>query len=207
MISLLVTFTIGWLGYQTKSKGLTLQDSPTMLKEVDGRHITPQGYFPREPQFWLYYGLGPGATVQGWPSQGGIYTLEVSSRVEIDFLELDPFNNTLRPTNSDPEWREKENKHCDLMRRLGPTWWENEDVLKLSHISVTPDERVNDYIHVGWSSDGGVWVWKTTRMDVNGGGGAQLQNACTMQERCMMIEKLGGTFYADPKDCPFLDLH
>jgi hypothetical protein len=79
--------------------------------------------------------------------------------------------------------------------------------LKLSHISVTPDERVNDYIHVGWSPDGGVWVWKTTRMDVYKRGGAQLQNARTMQERCMMIENLGGTFCADPKDCPFLDLH
>jgi hypothetical protein len=94
-----------------------------------------------------------------------------------------------------------------LVRCLGPTWWENEDVLKLSHISVIPDERVNDYIHVGWSSDGGVWVWKTTKMDVSGCGRAQLQNARTMQERCMMIEKLGGAFYADPKDCPFLDLH
>jgi hypothetical protein len=87
MISLLVTFTIGWLGYQIKSKGLTLQEPPTMLKEVESRHITPQGYFPQEPQYWLYYGTGPGATVKGWPSQGGIYTLQVSSRVEIDFLD------------------------------------------------------------------------------------------------------------------------
>lgn len=93
------------------------------------------------------------------------------------------------------------------MRRLGPTWWESEKAWVLSQISVTPEERANDYIQVGWSSDGGVWVWKTTKMDMNDGGGAQLQNARTMQERCMMIEKLGGTFYADPKDCPFLDLH
>ncbi|KAJ5364664.1 uncharacterized protein N7496_010377 [Penicillium cataractarum] len=63
----------------------------------------------------LYYGTRPGAIVQGWPSQGGIYTLQVSSRVEIDFLELDPFNSTLYPTNSDPEWQPKDNKHhCDL---------------------------------------------------------------------------------------------
>lgn len=114
MISLLVTFTIGWLGYQTKSKSFTLQDPPTMLQEVNSRHITPQDCFPREPQFWLYYGTGSGTIVKGWPSRGGIYTLEVSSRVEIDFLELDPFNSTPRPTNSDPEWQQKENKHCDL---------------------------------------------------------------------------------------------
>lgn len=53
---------------------------------------------------------------------------------------------------------------------------------------------------------GGAWVWNTTKLDVNGVSGAQLQNACTMQERCMIIEKLGGKFYADLKDCPFLDL-
>lgn len=92
------------------------------------------------------------------------------------------------------------------MRRLSPTWWQSENAWAQNQISVTPDERVNDYIRVGWTSDGGVWVWKTTRMDTSGKGGAQLQNARTMQERCMMIEKLGGTFYADPKDCPFLDL-
>lgn len=91
------------------------------------------------------------------------------------------------------------------MRRLGPTWWPNKHVLIESELSVTPDERANDYIQVGWTSDGGVWVRKTTRMDAIEKGGAQLLNARTMQERCM-IEKLGGTFYADPKDCPFLDL-
>lgn len=85
-----------------------------MLQDISSQYIVPQDCFAREPQFWLYYGPGPGAMVSGWPSQGGMYTLEVSSRVEIDFLELDPFNSTLRPTDSDPEWRQKENKHCDL---------------------------------------------------------------------------------------------
>ncbi len=33
-----------------------------------------------------------------------------------------------------------------------------------------------------------------------------LFNAYSMEERCIWIEKLGGTFYADPKDCPDLDL-
>lgn len=117
MISLLVIFTIGWLGYQTKSRSSTLQDSSTMLQFVDDQYITPQDHFSQEPQFWLYYGAGPGAIVKGWPSQGGIYRLEVSSRVEIEFLELDPFNSTLRPTKSDPEWQQKENKHCDLSER------------------------------------------------------------------------------------------
>ncbi|KAJ5974087.1 hypothetical protein N7481_011297 [Penicillium waksmanii] len=177
-----------------------------MFQDITSQHIVPQDCFAREPQFWLHYGTGPSTIVSGWPSQGGMYTLQVSSRVEIDFLELDPFNSTLRPTDSDPEWQQKENKHCDLMRQLGPTWWQNENVWMLNQMSAIPDERVNEYIRVGWTSDGGVWVWKTTRSDADEIGGAQLLNARTMQERCMMIEKLGGTFYADPKDCPFLDL-
>lgn len=74
-----------------------------MLKEVDYGRITPQNYFTREPQFWAYYGSGPGVAVTGWPSQGGIYKLEVCSRVELEFLELDLFSNTLPPSISDPE--------------------------------------------------------------------------------------------------------
>lgn len=40
MISLLVTFIIGWLAYQIQSKSFTLQDPPTMLQEVNSRRIT-----------------------------------------------------------------------------------------------------------------------------------------------------------------------
>lgn len=121
VIPLLISVTVGWLGYQTKPESSAPQIPPTMpqdvlqelLQEVSSENITPQVCFPRQPQFWAYYSSGPGMTVQGWPSQGGIYTLHVSSRVEIEFLELDPFNNTRRPTNSDPEWQQKENAHCD----------------------------------------------------------------------------------------------
>jgi hypothetical protein len=117
---LLVAPTIAWLAYQIKSGYQTQQEVYTPqypdlpLRDVYSRHITPQDYFPRVLQYWSYYAAGPGVAVQGWPSHGGIYTLEVSSRVEIDFLELDPFNKTPRPTKSDPEWRQKEDKHCDL---------------------------------------------------------------------------------------------
>lgn len=57
-----------------------------MLKEVDYDCITPQNHFTREPQFWANYGSGPGFAVTWWPSQGGIYKLEVCSRVELEFV-------------------------------------------------------------------------------------------------------------------------
>lgn len=92
------------------------------------------------------------------------------------------------------------------MRLLGPTWWPSELAWFESQIAAIPHERSNNYVRVGWTPDGGVWVWKTTRSDASEKGGAMLQNARTMEERCLVIEKLGGTFYANPKDCPFLDL-
>ncbi|KAJ5904309.1 hypothetical protein N7504_006692 [Penicillium tannophilum] len=177
-----------------------------LLQEVSSDWTTPQDRFRGEPQFWTYYSSGPGVTVKGWPSQGGIYTLDVSSRVEIEFLALDPFNNTRRPTNSDPNWQQKENAHCDRMRHLGPTWWPTELAWLKSEISGMLDERSNNYVRVGWTPDGGAWVWKTTKKGASEKGGAMLQNARTMEERCLVIERLGGIFYADPKDCPFLDL-
>lgn len=89
-----------------------------MLHELNYHRITPQDHFLCKPQFWAYYGSGPGVTVTGWPSQGGIYKLEVCSRVELEFLGLDLYNNTLRPSESDPEWQNKENAHCDRSKSL-----------------------------------------------------------------------------------------
>jgi hypothetical protein len=36
--------------------------------------------------------------------------------------------------------------------------------------------------------------------------GVRIHNAHDMEERCWWIKKLGGVFYADPKDCHYLDL-
>lgn len=33
-----------------------------------------------------------------------------------------------------------------------------------------------------------------------------IYNARDMNERCQMIERFGGTFYEDPRECPYLDL-
>ena len=69
------------------------------------------------------------------------------------------------------------------------------------------DSRVvTRFISTVWSDEGGVWVLTATN-NVDGGKGAGMFfNAYTREERCTWIEKLGGIFYADPKDCPDLDL-
>lgn len=89
-------------------------DRPHRLsKAIEDQAIVPEDCFPQEPQFWAYYAAGLGMTVTGWSSQGGIYTLDVSSQVEIEFLQLDHFKHTRRPTNSDTDWQQNENAHCD----------------------------------------------------------------------------------------------
>lgn len=114
----LVPSLIARLKYLAYSHHLDTQEQLTMLKEVNNGHITPQNHFTRDPQYWVYYGSEPGVLVTGWPSQGGIYTLEVCSRVELEFLELDLFNNLLRPSISDPEWQNEENAHCDRSKSI-----------------------------------------------------------------------------------------
>jgi hypothetical protein len=60
---------------------------------------------PHEPveRFRVDFGLGPGATLFGYPSKkGGVYVLEGVLGVELDFLGLDRFHPTPRKSFSDP---------------------------------------------------------------------------------------------------------
>ncbi|RDK45500.1 hypothetical protein M752DRAFT_333330 [Aspergillus phoenicis ATCC 13157] len=157
-----------------------------------------------ERRFWASPGSGPGITVYGFPSKGGLYVLHNCLGVELDFLGLDRFGSTERPSKSDPDWQAKEESHCDRMRRLGARWVEtNYDLFELM---VSEREDTDPYICVGWPAEGGVWVLNTTYDRATDLGTAIIYNANNMEERCESIKKLGGTFYADPSDCPYLDL-
>jgi hypothetical protein len=74
---------------------------------IDCVHHEPEG------RFWVSYGYGPGVQVFGYPSKGGVYVLNPCFGVELDFLRLDRFNNTERPSKSDPNWQAKEEAHCN----------------------------------------------------------------------------------------------
>ena len=63
--------------------------------------------------YWVLYSSDPGVAVFGFPSKGGLYILRYCLGVELDFLGLDRFNHTLRPSKSDPDWQAKEDAHCD----------------------------------------------------------------------------------------------
>lgn len=76
----------------------------------------------------------------------------------------------------------------------------------MDQISVHDPHVVKRSIFTGWPDEGGVWVLVATNTVDGRKGAGMLFNAYSMEERCIWIEKLGGTFYADPKDCPDLDL-
>ncbi|RFU75457.1 hypothetical protein TARUN_6790 [Trichoderma arundinaceum] len=169
-----------------------------------------------EPEYWklldeeppelrVKFGRVPGGMVKGWPSKGGFYILGPCFGVELQFLGLDRFHNVPRPSISDPTAAaDEEEMHCNKMRQLGATWWENEDDY-MNKIYGQPEPTDKD-LFVGWPAGGGVWVLNVSRMGASLIGAAGIHNAYNMEERCKAIEQLGGVFYADPKDCPFLDL-
>ncbi len=91
-----------------------------------------------------------------------------------------------------------------LVRQLGAGWWSSEYEFQYSLITgAIPDEG---FTYVGWPAGGGVWVLKMPEMEAMAAGTAAIYNSYTMEERCKAIEKVGGVFYPDPNDCPYLDL-
>jgi hypothetical protein len=73
-------------------------------------------------------------------------------------------------------------------------------------IYVPLQPREEKFIITGWPVGGGVWVLSSTASEASAKNAGMAFNASTMEERCKIIEKLGGRFYANPKDCPDLDL-
>jgi len=152
-------------------------------------------WFPRSS-----FGGCVGGVVYGWPAKGGFYS-RLCSVVELEFLGIDRFEPSDKP--DDPE---NEEAHCAKLRQLGAHWFRDPDH-KLrygqKYRNKEPDAPV---LYVGWPSSGGVWALSTNLTQSARKGLGRIDNAFTMEERCKMIEKLGGTFYPDPSHCPYLDL-
>ncbi|KAK1241804.1 hypothetical protein MKX07_007627 [Trichoderma sp. CBMAI-0711] len=148
-------------------------------------------------------GAGPGAVVQGWPSKGGVYILEDCFGIELDFLKLDRFHSTPQPYPSGPDAATEEEAHCNRMRQLGAVWWESEEQWVEEKL-VKPLEpalrRAQRFVKVGWPAGGGVWVLDITEDDAMTRGAGIIYNAHDMEERCRLIEQLGGVFFENPKD-------
>ncbi|KPM45863.1 hypothetical protein AK830_g607 [Neonectria ditissima] len=138
----------------------------------------------------ITFGNTAGTTVTGYPSKGGTYALGGCTAVELAFLGVDRFAAAQRE-----EEEEEEDAFCARMRQLGARW------------SGDGGAGPEPVLYVGWPAGGGVWaVRRSYRAGPLGKGLGRISNAVTMAERCAVIEQLGGVFYADPRECPDLDL-
>ena len=146
------------------------------------------------------FGTEAGAYVKGFPSKGGVYIL-VCSAIELDFLGLDRFETALPST--DPA---EEDELCAKMRLLGALWWPSLEkyttALWKQNLGDEPELKER---FIGVMPQGGVWVLETDWEDSSKRQLGRIKNARDMEEKCRAIERFGGTFYADPIDCPLLD--
>ncbi|KAI0553663.1 hypothetical protein F4679DRAFT_580384 [Xylaria curta] len=141
-------------------------------------------------------------TVYGHPSTGGVLVLSPCNAVDLDFLGLA----RLEPAKRSPDAAE-EDRHCAQMRKLGARWFKSMyDYSMMPYFEPLRFKRVKVVV-AAWPQNGpGVWVVAMRDSDEAGCEGlGRVWNTVSMDERCEVIEKLGGTYYADPMLCP--DLH
>ncbi|KAL4908644.1 hypothetical protein BDW74DRAFT_175326 [Aspergillus multicolor] len=160
------------------------------------------GWCVSEPtdQFRFHYGYCQ-VQVFGYPSCGGLYVLDDCTAFELEFLGYGRLD---LPKGYRAKLREEEDAFCDKMRRLGAAYWERYSDYMRSQILHHGEPE--GYVRVGWPETGGVWVLDTTVPEASEKGAALIKNAFTMEEYCRLIERLGGVFYANPRDCPRLAL-
>ncbi|PTB65188.1 hypothetical protein BBK36DRAFT_1204443 [Trichoderma citrinoviride] len=194
---------VGFLFYQSRTSMSTIENQQDSVI-----YAPPRFDETKEKRSRVSIGASPGALVKGWPSKGGIYILEDCFGIELDFLKLDRFHSQPSPSGPDAA-AEEEEAHCNRMRQLGAVWWESKEQWFLQKL-MEPNEpslrRRQRFVKVGWPVGGGVWVIDITVDDASTRHAGIIYNAHDMEERCRLIEQLGGVFYENPKDWLDVDL-
>jgi hypothetical protein len=146
---------------------------------------------------------GSGCTIYAWPCSGGVVIKDDADVVDMAFLGFDRF---LPPTHRFPaEQQEREEEFARLLRRVGGKWWSSP--LRASQVAMgwkeaEGSERESWFF--GWApadGSGGVWALCYDVDDERIPETAILRMAVTMEERCVLLEKLGAKLYADPREC------
>lgn len=169
---------------------------------------------PRNERFRARFGSS-GAYLEGLPACGGLYTLTPTG-VELDFLGIDRFHSVERPTDGRGErGAAEEEAFCDKLRLLGAEWIPN------TYAQLKESTQEDIYLMVGWEplpgsslaevkaedvSGCGVWVLKVSERESYNKEIGMVRYARSMEERCRILERLGATFYKNPKECPDLNL-
>jgi hypothetical protein len=156
--------------------------------------------------------------LQGWPSRGGIIVLENATPPDFDYVGLDPLDPPLRRSAD----QDAEDAFCQALLRLGATWWDSEArrtfVWKLEGAdeealdAVEADETLGPtrlergWVKVAWPlhTPGALCVLACEKIVIGRAGGERIRPrncgmislARTMDERCTVMRRLGGTMYA-----------
>lgn len=138
--------------------------------------------------------------VRGFPSAGGIYLLQDAGLVELEFLFLDRFHETPRSNDA-----VEEDAFCQRMRAMGAQWFDSEEEADDEPpLEYKNGKRVGrTQLWLGWCANGGVWALEIDEYEgARRGIGGRIRNAKDMEERCKVIEMLGGAFFSDRKHRP-----
>jgi hypothetical protein len=140
--------------------------------------------------------------VRCWPSVGGIIIAQRVHPVELVFLGVDRFYATPRSSNA-----AQEDEFCKKLRMVGGKWWigywDFEWATGYKMRQLWPDER--DVLYLGWPENGkGAWLLRYNNRKAVGGGIGIINNALTMDERCLAIKLSGGAFYENPEGSEYI---
>lgn len=156
--------------------------------------------------------------LQGWPSRGGVIILDYAMPPDFDYLGLDALDPPLR-RDAD---QDAEDAFCQSLLRLGASWWDSEarrtfvwklegadeeafDALDADE-TLGPTRLERGWVKVAWPSHtpGALCVLACEKLILGRAGGEKLRPrncglismARTMDERCAVMLRLGGTMYS-----------
>lgn len=145
-----------------------------------------------------------GARVACRPSSGGIW-IKLADLVELDFLELDRWNDTPRQSN-----QTREDEFCTLLEMIGAEWWElppsaqqHRGNLRCATLETCFQPNIKFKHLIAWPETEKAACVVPTERALARGEKAMLRyhNAMNMEERCEAIRSLGGKFCKCPEAC------
>ncbi|KAJ5389394.1 uncharacterized protein N7496_000462 [Penicillium cataractarum] len=176
-------------------------EEPDLVTELPQRDQTPdiRCYFSTKR-----YDIQSGMTAC-YPTSGGIWLAELGP-VELQYLGINRFDSTER------SWNEaEEDQFCHELRKFGGCWHNPKSPYDLWIGGLCSDLYELEPVfsidrRVAFPAKGGVWVLsrdEETRRFPRGIVG--VNNALTMEERSMVLERLGAVYCDDVAECHLLD--
>jgi hypothetical protein len=173
---------------------------------VQDGHPTPE---PTERSKITIYG----ARVACWPSSGGVW-IKHADLVELDFMGVNRLRNTLRQFNQTAE-----DEFCTKLKLVGADWWQLPPPFdeQRGHLGreqyacatledcIEPDFQNRFFLAWPETITTACYVPKEDAVRVGGELLGGYRNAMNMEERCDVINSLGGKICYCREECPEIE--